>query len=299
MDVPKSQMMEDIELKNCTFVKTVLMLFIVFYHSILFWGGSWFVGEPVFAAKSLGVLADWLNTFHIYGFALVSGYLFYVLKYEKGKYGKFIPFVVGKVKRLIVPFAFVSLVWVVPISAHFFSYGLDDIFNKFCLGSSPGQLWFLLMLFDVFLIFWPLSDFMKNHHLLGLFLTLGMFAVGFVFNKVTNVFQISTALTYIPFFWIGTKIRQCGSKLIMKIPVLIWIFLDVAAYAATRYLLRGSSLFEKILREGAIFSLHIIGAIMIFAVLQKLAKIFNKWEKAKFLRLVANILCRFTCCINR
>lgn len=35
------------ELSNCTFLKTILMFLVVFYHCILYWSGSWFVGEPV------------------------------------------------------------------------------------------------------------------------------------------------------------------------------------------------------------------------------------------------------------
>jgi len=37
------------ELENCTFIKTILMVIIVIYHSMLFWNGTWFnVIQPVF-----------------------------------------------------------------------------------------------------------------------------------------------------------------------------------------------------------------------------------------------------------
>ena len=43
--------MEDItnheQLENCIFVKTVLMLMVVAYHSMIFWGGDWFSVQPV------------------------------------------------------------------------------------------------------------------------------------------------------------------------------------------------------------------------------------------------------------
>ncbi len=29
-------------------------------------------------------IAKWFNTFHIYGFTLISGYIFYYIKYEGG-----------------------------------------------------------------------------------------------------------------------------------------------------------------------------------------------------------------------
>ena len=77
------------EVTNCGFVKTILMLLVVFYHSILYWNGQWFIGKPEFASPLFSIIAQWLNTFHIYAFTLVSGYLFYYLKFEKGKYGNF------------------------------------------------------------------------------------------------------------------------------------------------------------------------------------------------------------------
>ena len=74
----------------------------------------------------------------------------------------------------------------------------------------------------------------------------------------------------------------------MKIPSLIWILLDVAAYAATRYLLCGSSLIEKGLQICATFCVHIIGAIMIFVVLQKLANVFINWNESKAFMICSN-----------
>ncbi len=72
------------QLDNCYFIKTVLMIIIVFYHSILFWSESWLTEvTPVFESKSLAVISSWLNSFHVYAFTLVSGYIFYFLKNEK------------------------------------------------------------------------------------------------------------------------------------------------------------------------------------------------------------------------
>lgn len=63
-------------LKNCNFSKTVLMILVVFYHSIVFWTGTWFSSDPVFESNFLGLLAEYIGSFHIYAFALVLGYIF-------------------------------------------------------------------------------------------------------------------------------------------------------------------------------------------------------------------------------
>ena len=120
-------------LQNCGFVKTVLMLIIVLYHSIVFWGGAWFSVEPVITSLAFDVLSDWMNSFHIYGFVLVSGFLFYHLKFNLGKYQKYSRFIINKTKRLIVPYALVSVLWVIPISCLFFELDIMKILEKYVL----------------------------------------------------------------------------------------------------------------------------------------------------------------------
>lgn len=67
----------EMELSNCTFVKSILMITVVLYHSCVFWTGSWFTRESVaIEAPGLEFFSNFLGTFHIYGFALVSGYIF-------------------------------------------------------------------------------------------------------------------------------------------------------------------------------------------------------------------------------
>lgn len=64
-------------LKNCAFVKSALMLMVILGHSVAFWSKSWFtIQTPAFDSMTLSTIFTWLNSFHIYAFALVSGYIF-------------------------------------------------------------------------------------------------------------------------------------------------------------------------------------------------------------------------------
>ncbi len=73
------------ELQNCAYIKTILMICIVLYHSILFWSGNWFtILEPERLIPAFNWIAIWLSSFHVYGFTLISGYVFYYVKYERG-----------------------------------------------------------------------------------------------------------------------------------------------------------------------------------------------------------------------
>lgn len=278
-----------VELNNCTFVKSVLMLLVVLYHCVVFWTGTWFSCQPANESAFLSVLAGWLNSFHIYGFALVSGYLFYYLKYEKGKYAQYIPFLKQKAKRLLVPFAFVAAVWVIPISYLFFSFDLGEFVSKYILGIAPAQLWFLLMLFGVFALFYPLSNFMKENQVLGAVAILGIYGIGLVGQTVLpNLFQAFRACMYMPIFWLGFKLRQWGSSWLNRIPALLWLLAHILLFVLMEYLKTSSGVIFTLMRLGLDFVLHVVGALMAFAVLQKLANKIN-WQKSKVFGFVGKL----------
>ena len=151
------------QLDECIFIKTVLMLFVVAYHSMIFWGGNWFsIQNVTLESNLLKNMSNWLNSFHIYAFVFVSGYLFEYLKHENNKYPQFLPFVINKSKRLLVPYVFVAFFWVIPITSFLYKFTPKEIFMKYILCTSPSQLWFLWMIFDVFVIGWLISKWIQN-----------------------------------------------------------------------------------------------------------------------------------------
>ena len=84
-----------------------------------------------------------------------------------GGYREYLPFLRSKVKRLLVPYVFVMLVWVAPISACFFNWNLSYLAKKYLLAIDPSQLWFLWMLFGVFAIVWPIRRTLLEKPLAG------------------------------------------------------------------------------------------------------------------------------------
>ena len=271
----------DAELKNCSFIKTVLMLCVVLGHSFCFWGGEWFTNNPAVIVKTLIVFADWLNTFHIYCFTLISGYIFYHIKYEKGGYNKYIPFLLNKAKRLLIPFVFVAVVWVIPITLFFFDDGIKKIFVNYFLAISPSQLWFLFMLFTLFAIFYPLSDVIQKHVVLGAAIVGAFYCFSIVGGLlIPNVFQILRACAYMPFFWLGFVIRQYGSGIIRRIPAILWLFLHIVLFFISMYVKELDGFVFKVVDIGLSFTVNIAGALMAFVVLQRVAELVN-WQNSK------------------
>lgn len=222
-------------LKNCNFSKTILMILVVFYHAIDFWTGTWFTCNPVFESKFLGLLAEYIGSFHIYAFALVSGYIF-AYKITCGEYSCYLPFLQNKAKRLLIPYVFTMLVWVAPISEYFFKWDRAYLIKKYILCTNPSQLWFLWMLFGVFAIVWPLRRVMMEQPSVGWMIAITFYCLGIIGGKVLpNVFCIWTACQYILFFFVGMRIRaksERQERLITEIvPWYCWIIADLVLFA--------------------------------------------------------------------
>lgn len=260
-------------LKHCGFIKVMLMLLIVLYHSILFWKGNWFPIEPAERNQLFSIVAVWLNSFHIYGFVAVSGFLFAYLKFEKNKYREFLPFLRNKWCRLIVPYLFAALLWVMPWYCFYFDTATTQVFLKFVLAQSPSQLWFLWMLFDVFVLIWPLSDVIRHKPLVGVLIALMFYAVGVVGRMILpDLFQIFTACRYVIFFVMGMLIETHAASLLRRIPKIPLLAADLAVFAVAQFLERGNSLIFKLLSLGTDLLLHLIGALMAFVLLDALAQ---------------------------
>lgn len=228
--------------------------------------GGWGPCEPHASAPIFGYIAGWLGSFAMSAFTLISGYLFCYIKCENGGYKKYLPFIINKVKRLLVPYVFISIVYVVPIHIYFF--GVDDVINAFVLGEAPEHLWFLLMLFWVFVLFAPMADFIYKHSILGGTVICAFLCVSMV---LPNFYQIATALRYSAFFYIGFFLYKNDliSGLLDKIPAVVYIVMDLILYALNIYISKDNGMMFKLLNIGLNLVLNIFGAVAAFIVLQK------------------------------
>lgn len=209
------------ELALCTPIKTTMMLLVVLYHSCVMWGGSWFA-EPAVQSHALGVFAQWLNTFHVPVFVFMSGYLYAYLKGETDRYGSMPVVMAKKAKRLLVPYAFACAVWVVPFWVLF--NGPDQVVDKYLLAGSPSQLWFLVMLFMVFLLFELLWKLLGRQMLSVSAGTIAcaaaLYCCGCVLGRMfpVDVGQVASAFRFACIFWAGMAFRALPTQLFWKIP---------------------------------------------------------------------------------
>lgn len=66
-------------LKNCKYVKVILMLIVIMGHSIALWNGNWlneYHVQAVYKSDSLKLLSNWISSFHVPAFVFASAYIF-------------------------------------------------------------------------------------------------------------------------------------------------------------------------------------------------------------------------------
>lgn len=201
-----------LSLDKIDFLKVFMMFVVVFGHCIALWlPDGWFNQSPKIPSPFLSYLIGWINTFHIYAFTFASGYLFYYVKYERGGYDNYFTAIKGRVKRLLVPYAVVSLVWAIPVFVLFNGFNAKELVKRFLFATNPEQLWFLIMLFVVFCIFLIASNAiekMSAPNIIACCVIIYIIGVWIGPKVLPNIFQIWTSFRYVIFFYLGYRYRK-------------------------------------------------------------------------------------------
>ncbi|MBQ7617169.1 acyltransferase [bacterium] len=272
-------------LNNLQLIRVVLAILIVLYHSILFLNGHYFSVVHVEKQVVPSYIADWLNSFHIYSFVFVSGYLFFYLKNEKKTYNSYRRFIINKIKRLLVPYFVVSILWAAPIDFFFYRGDFSFFFTKYILGEGPSQLWFLLMLFWIFLLFYPLSNLFMKKCLF--FIPLLTYVISIVGSQyLPNVFQIWNVFKFFPFFYFGYVTRMFFEKKIKLSLFWVWIIINISLFVMYIFIESNSGITFSLIRISLMFLIHFTGVLMVWCSLQFIGSHFS-CEKSRVITFLA------------
>lgn len=201
------------ELQRVNALKTMMMFCVVLYHSILAssrngWGGV----SNLWKSDGIAQYASgWLNMFHVEFFAFASGYLFYMIRYEKDRYRTPEKDIGNRFKRLMVPFFAVSVLWAVPAQLIAYGFSWSIILKGFVLQIAPAQLWFLPMLFLLYVLFYVISDCLINTPVWKVcILYFVLYTVKVFAGKVVplGVFQVSNTIEYSLYYYFGFSYRR-------------------------------------------------------------------------------------------
>ena len=270
----------------CDYARAVAMLAVIVHHCAAYYmPGGWFNSAPAEPSLALGFFAAYLNTFHVFVFTFVSGYIFQYLKFEHGKYNHFGSFAKNKFLRLLVPYAFVAMSWCAPFHAYFFNVGAEELIRKFVLGYSPAQLWYILMLFVVFMMVFPLAERLQSLSENQTYVAaLIIYVAGLGIQIFSLPFEIAEAVRQMAFFVIGMSFRR------LKIKMHPWYFYALAhliLFIGFYQLLSETSTLFKAIRYSIQPFISLLGVFMIVGFISEHQDL-SIWKKKIFNLFSAN-----------
>lgn len=188
-------------------IKTVSMLLVVGIHESSMWTTSGWFTEPACESWIIGEISSWMGIAAVPLFFFCSGYLYAFQKKNSDSYQETKSVISKKFRRLIVPYVFASVVWVIPV--RILLNGFNGLITDFLFAVSPAQLWFLPALFFVFIIaeaIWSqLMELARGGRAFTLLaIALLLFLSSYAINGVIGGFlQLASAFRYFPFFLLG------------------------------------------------------------------------------------------------
>ena len=160
--------------------------------------------QPVTSSEGIGSISYFIYQFHMPLFVFVSGSV-YAYQYEiLNKRNPFLSFVRNKFKRLLIPYVFFGVLLA------FFMVGLglrddlsDYLYNGVVLSKDSRHLWYVLMLFEVFILFWLMNNLIEKIHLSKWWHLAIAFISYLLAGYIPYVFQLSSAFRYLFWFALG------------------------------------------------------------------------------------------------
>lgn len=226
-------------LSNVSLYKCIMLFSVILGHCcIVFTGNNW-GGVKTDYVPYLGEITNWLSTFHTYAFVFASGFLLAYGRYAQGKYrGK--KDVWKRAKRLLVPYVVIAVFWAMPAEMLLLGSGIKETLKNYVFVLSAAQLWFLVMLFNVWLFFYFTSDLlMRIPAWIGVMCFVGIRLICVFLEKSglpIGVFGISNALRYALLFYLGMLaerqlIRLNKSWLLCA----VFLLIEIGTYAGYNY----------------------------------------------------------------
>ena len=156
-----------------------------------------------YSALSTKVVTVAINLFHMSLFVAVSGAVF-KMGCDRGKYGEFVPFMMTKAKRLLIPFAFTAMVVLAPTLIACGMTGLGyvgTVANIFGGGVFVKHLWYLQALFWIFIAAWIIVKSKVNLYVA--FFAAVALATGCSLFDANRYLSLGMAISYLPMFVLG------------------------------------------------------------------------------------------------
>ncbi len=228
-------------LERMTLLKTLAIVLVVLGHAGCIYAGRWPYTLYMNESTLIKYITEVIYSVHMPLFVVISGYTYNYNREQQNKYSCKKSFIRSKAKRLLVPYLITGLLFMIPLQTVFNVYTdqqslIERSIRGILLGRSPGHLWYLLMLFNVFVLFRLLEDTInRQSYSKNIFL---MVMVAVMSSSIPNVYQIAASCRYLLYFYIGYLLsRHIEQMLTIKLKAR-WLVLAYFVMFNSRYLMK-------------------------------------------------------------
>ena len=202
-------------LNEYDYLKVIATILVVIGHSTILYNSS---THPEQDTSIPQLITSGIYLFHMPLFMALSGAIYEVGR-QRGKYLEFSSFAFDKVKRLLIPYLFVGLCFLIPATIFWSTSNQDPLsVNKLLLGHGCRHLWYLLALFEIFVFHWIA----QKAGLQNFILLFGAILLSILFSLFghCDLWCLNMAIYYYPFFLIGAIISKINKTNILYIGII-------------------------------------------------------------------------------
>lgn len=209
----EKQLYKSNKLEYINVLRILALILVILAHSSAVYTGAWGFKLVNNKSKTIKYITKCFQTFRMPLFVFISGYLYHFNRVKLGKYKSFPEFVKKKAKRLLIPYLMVGILFMIPVQMIFNIYSDNESFfykvvNEILLANMPGHLWFLLALFNIFMIFYLVEEYVNKKSIIfnkkGIVINfIILICIGFFTRNIPNFYQFQSSLEYFVFFYMG------------------------------------------------------------------------------------------------
>lgn len=212
---------------NLQVIRIIATLIVVFGHSIIVYTPEWNTYSTPYNSSLLCGIKNLINLFQMELFFSVSGFCFF---YAKKKQITIFSFIKNKVKRILVPFIIVGILYMIPIRIladyqYWNNISLLRIVYSVLTIKDAGHLWFLPVLFLIFVMSILVLKIKSNIIFFIFFIT------SFIMYYYSGIFAtliIKLTFHYLLFFLLGYYFNMYGIGENKKFSIYTLVFITLS-----------------------------------------------------------------------
>lgn len=183
-------------------LRAVGITLVVLRHSFSPFRNSWDVSKYYEYNIIADGLGRYISTISMPLFVFISGYIYYFLRNNYGKYSDYKTLFKKKSRRLIVPYLILAPIYI------YFLLDYDSILSFLAyMWKGAGHLWFLLMMFVMFLLYYKFENYLCKHYIFSILLGVFLYVMVLPINYI-NLQPLGLVCKYFIFFQLGNLFNK-------------------------------------------------------------------------------------------